>query len=144
VDGVDIVNTNAAHHLRVGVAGISSEAARFTITGSANRGAYPGTSVQASCTDLNNGNSLLLVSDGAYCNPSSTSNVNGSVAVTPAAGQGNGAYDIVVSHPIAGTAAQSVAGQYNAVLHCEDSTNLHTKTTVDGVVGHDYIQVINY
>jgi hypothetical protein len=142
--GTDITTTNPTAHLRVGVAGISSEAAAFTITGSANRGAYPGTSVQASCTDKNNANSLLLANDAAYCNTSSTSNANGSVIVTPVGGTGNGAYDIVVSHPVAGTAAQSVAGQYNAMFHCEDAGNLHSKTTIDGVVGNDYIQTINY
>jgi hypothetical protein len=94
-----------------------------------------------SCTDKNNANSLLLANDNAYCNTSSSSNTKGTV-ILPA---GNGAYDVVVSHPPVGaTAAQSVAGQYNALLHCEDAAGNHTKTTIDGVIGNDYIQVINY
>jgi hypothetical protein len=134
----DVASILPSHHLRVGVAGVAGTGL-FKITAAANRGVYPGTQTQASCTDFNNANSLLLTLDKAYCNAAGGS-LNGTVTLAA----GNGAYDVVVSHPVGATTAQSAAGGYNAILHCEDAGNLHTKTTADGIIGDDYIQLINY
>jgi hypothetical protein len=135
-----------ANRLRANVAGVGGTGI-FKVTVGADR--TPATAeagaLQASCTDFNNGNSLLLAgATSAYCNPTNVSNTENSAIVA----QGNGDYDIVVAHPLGvGTVGgQNAAGVYNLKFHCETSTGAHTATGVGAIFtpGQDYVHIINY
>lgn len=146
----------AALRMRAGVAGVGTNAeGLYRVTLGANRTSGVGGWVQNSCTDWNNTNNLIVggVTTTNLCNSSATNNTDGSITLAPTGGTaGNGDYDIVVSHPLGGTLAQSAASPagkgYNVTFHCEAgivAAPLHTGTSSNGLWnGPDYVQQINY